>query len=41
MENLTTLQINISDISIIFSAFIAFVFIQAGIISTINLVKRS
>ena len=41
MENLTNLQINISDISIIFTAFIGFVITFSGILTVINLVKRS
>lgn len=41
MENLTTLQINTSDISIIFTAFMGFVIVLSGVISALNIVKRS
>lgn len=39
MENLTNLQINISDISIVATALIGFVFVYAGIEAAIKIAK--
>lgn len=41
MENLTNLQINVSDISIVFTAYLGFMFALFSVESAIRLARNS